>query len=152
MMEQSSQQQPNLITTSARSSNSPTNYARTSQTNNKTTTRHNLSNQHRQNNRTPKPPYRCYRCDGSSIDGDAPTRLLNPSPIFILAKVNQVITKIMFDTGSAKSFIKKSILEQTNHVNIQFKQQSYLMADGSSTFNILVLLLVLLIHYVSIVY
>ncbi|CAF3702981.1 unnamed protein product, partial [Rotaria socialis] len=140
MMEQSSQQQPNLITTSARSSNSPTNYARTSQTNNKTTTtttRNNLSNQHRQNNRTPKPPYRCYRCDGSSIDGDAPTRLLNPSPIFILAKVNQVITKIMFDTGSAKSFIKKSILEQTNHVNIQFKQQSYLMADGSSTFNIL---------------
>ncbi|CAF4584127.1 unnamed protein product, partial [Rotaria socialis] len=138
MMEQSSQQQPNLITTSARSSNSPANYARTSQTNNKTTiTRHNLSNQHRQNNRTPKPPYRCYRCDGSSIDGDAPTRLLNPSPIFILAKVNQVITKIMFDTGSAKSFIKKSILEQTNHVNIQFKQQSYLMADGSSTFNIL---------------
>ncbi|CAF4842704.1 unnamed protein product, partial [Rotaria sp. Silwood2] len=74
---------------------------------------------------------------GSSIDGDAPIRLLNPSPIFILAKVNQVITKIMFDTGSAKSFIKKSILEQTNHVNIQFKQQSYLMADGSSTFNIL---------------
>ncbi|CAF3350615.1 unnamed protein product [Rotaria socialis] len=138
MMEQSSQQQPNLITTSARSSNSPANYARTSQTNNKTTiTRHNLSNQHRQNNRTPKPPYRCYRCDGSSIDGDAPTRLLNPSPIFILAKVNQVITKIMFDTGSAKSFIKKSILEQTNHVNIQFKQQSYLMADGSSTFYIL---------------
>ncbi|CAF4623398.1 unnamed protein product, partial [Rotaria socialis] len=43
----------------------------------------------------------------------------------------------MFDTGSAKSFIKKSILEQTNHVNIQFKQQSYLMADGSSTFYIL---------------
>ncbi|CAF3311612.1 unnamed protein product, partial [Rotaria socialis] len=68
MMEQSSQQQPNLITTSARSSNSPTNYARTSQTNNKTTTtttRNNLSNQHRQNNRTPKPPYRCYRCDGT---------------------------------------------------------------------------------------
>ncbi|CAF2038477.1 unnamed protein product [Rotaria magnacalcarata] len=66
MMEQSSQQQPNLITTSARSSNSPTNYARTSQTNNKTTTtRHDLSNQHRQNNRTPKPPYRCYRCDGT---------------------------------------------------------------------------------------
>ena len=50
---------------------------------------------------------------GSSFDGDAPTySLRNPSPIFIVAKVNQVPTKIMFDSDSSNSFIKKSVLDQ----------------------------------------
>ena len=74
---------------------------------------------------------------GSSFDGDAPTySLRNPSPIFIVAKVNPVPTKIMFDSGSSKSFIKKSVLDQLHHLPIQFGKQSYLMADGHSTFNI----------------
>ena len=74
---------------------------------------------------------------GSSFDGDAPTfSLKNPSPIFIVAKINQITTNIMFDSGSSKSFIKKSIIEQMNHSPIQFEKQSYLMADGHSTFTI----------------
>jgi transposase InsO family protein len=75
---------------------------------------------------------------GSSFDGDAPTySLKNPSPIFIVAKVNQNTTNIMFDSGSSKSFIKKSVLDQTSHLLILFDKQSYLMADGHSTFHIL---------------
>ena len=75
---------------------------------------------------------------GSSFDGDAPTYLLkNPSPTFIVAKVNQITTNIMFDSGSSKSFIKKSALDQMNHLPIQGHQQTYLMADGRSTFPIL---------------
>jgi hypothetical protein len=75
---------------------------------------------------------------GSSFDGDAPTySLKNPSPIFIVAKINQITTNIMFDSGSSKSFIKKSVLDRTNHLPIQFDKQSYLMADGRSTFYIL---------------
>jgi hypothetical protein len=75
---------------------------------------------------------------GSSFDGDDPFQsLINPSPIFIVTKVNDITTKIMFDSGSSRSFIKKSILDQMNHLPIQFNKQFYLMADGHSTFNIL---------------
>jgi hypothetical protein len=74
----------------------------------------------------------------SSADGaDSYQTPKNPSSIFISAKINQVPTQIMFDSGSSRSFIKKSALNRTSHLPIQSQQQQYYLADGNTTFEIL---------------
>jgi hypothetical protein len=55
-----------LNSTPARSSNSSRMYPNPSQTNNKVPpNKNNSSNQQQQNNRVPKPPYHCYKCNGT---------------------------------------------------------------------------------------
>jgi hypothetical protein len=61
-----SSQQPNLNSTAVRPSNPHVNSSNTSQTNNNAPTIYNnSSNQRKKNNRVPKPPYRCYKCNGT---------------------------------------------------------------------------------------
>jgi hypothetical protein len=58
-------QHPTLNSTPARSSKLSRNYSNTSQNNNNVPSNYNNSlNQQQQNNRVPKPPYRCYKCNG----------------------------------------------------------------------------------------
>jgi hypothetical protein len=57
---------------------------------------------------------------GESLCGGSDSReeKQNPSPIFIVALVNRVKMKIMFDSGSTKSFIQEAALHQTPHLPI----------------------------------
>jgi hypothetical protein len=43
----------------------------------------------------------------------------------------------MFDSGSSRSFVKKAFLDQISHLPIQSQKQQYLMADGSTTFQVI---------------
>ncbi len=45
--------------------------------------------------------------------------------------------KIMFDSGSTRSFIKKAVLQRTPHLPINLQQQHYFMADGATTFEVI---------------
>ena len=69
------------------------------------------------------------------VDSYQPTK--NPSSLFISAKINQVPTQVMFDSGSSRSFIKKSALSRTSHLPIQPQQQQYYLADGNTRFEVL---------------
>ncbi|CAF4788813.1 unnamed protein product, partial [Rotaria sp. Silwood2] len=64
--------------------------------------------------------------------------ITNPSPIFVLAKVNQIPMKIMFDSGSTTSFINKAVLTRTRHLPINYNKHYYLMVDGHTTFEVIV--------------
>ncbi|CAF1469891.1 unnamed protein product [Rotaria sordida] len=78
----------------------------------------------------PKSPYQCYNCG-------ADDHFIHPLPIFIFANVNEVLMKIMFDSGATKSFINKVALKRTKHLPIASNQQYYLMADGYTTFEVI---------------
>ncbi|CAF4728813.1 unnamed protein product, partial [Rotaria sp. Silwood2] len=90
------------------------------------------------NNTIPKPPYQCYKCEESPQGGgDSCNSIQNPSPIFINAKINQIYMRIMFDSGSTKSFINQIALKRTQHLPIHFNQQHYVMADGHTPFEVI---------------
>jgi hypothetical protein len=74
---------------------------------------------------------------GSLIDGNVPSKFnKNPSPIFTFANVNEIKMKVMFDSGSTKSFINKAALKRIKHLPINYNYQRYLMADGYTTFEV----------------
>ncbi|CAF2999137.1 unnamed protein product [Rotaria sp. Silwood2] len=45
--------------------------------------------------------------------------------------------RIMFDSGSTKSFINQTVLKRTQHLPIHVNKQHYIMADGRSTFEVI---------------
>ena len=45
--------------------------------------------------------------------------------------------KTMFDSGATTSFISKAALDRTEHQEININEKQYVMADGSTTFNII---------------
>ncbi|CAF4569337.1 unnamed protein product [Rotaria socialis] len=45
--------------------------------------------------------------------------------------------KIIFDSGSTKSFINQIALKRTQHLPIHFNKQHYIMADGCTTFEVI---------------
>ena len=72
------------------------------------------------------------------IDGNVfTTTVKNPSPIIVLAHVNQISMKIMFDSGATTSFINTVALKRTKHQPILNHSKKFLMADGSTTFDII---------------
>jgi hypothetical protein len=71
------------------------------------------------------------------IDGNVSTiSVKNPSPIISSAYVNKIPMKIMFDSGATTSFINKAALKRTKHQLIDSNSKQYLMAAGSTTFDI----------------
>jgi hypothetical protein len=45
--------------------------------------------------------------------------------------------QVMFDSGSTRSFIKKTALDRTLHIPIQLNRQVYLLANGYTTFEVM---------------